>query len=69
MSLIPGLLFLFGLYFLWDACRSCRAGFSNNQWGRGFSRAEAPAAFWSVIAVEFVLTLIAFALAAYVWAH
>ena len=67
--MLPAILVVVGLYFLWDVFSSVRSGFSNHQWGQRFSRTETPRAFWSVAAIEFVLVLIAFGLAAYIAVH
>ena len=63
--MVAVILVAFGVYFAWDMARSLKAGFSNPQWGRQHSRAEAPARFWGTILVELVLVLTAFGLAAY----
>ena len=67
--MLPGILTVFGLYFVWDAFRSFRTGLSNEQWGFRYSRVEAPKAYWATIGAELVLAFIAFALAAYVAIH
>ena len=67
--MLSGLLILFGLYFAWDAYRSSRAGLSNDQWGRQFSRVETPTPFWITILIEIALAFIAFGLALYVASH
>ncbi len=67
--MLPAILIALGLYFLWDAYQSVRTGFTNHQWGNQYSRNEAPKGFWSVIAIEAALVLIAFWLAAYIATH
>ena len=67
--MLPAILFVFGLYFVWDAYRSFRNGVSNEQWGFQRSRAEAPRFFWAVLMIELLLAAVAFALAAYISLH
>jgi len=67
--LLPALLAVFGLYFAWDAYRSLRAGSSNAEWGFSYSRAEAPASFWTAVGVEVMFVVLAWTLALYIAAH